>query len=253
MPENVYLQRAGGERARAALVAASVVSVALPILPFGGIIGYPLLLLSTLAHEMGHGLTALLVGLDFDSFRLFADGSGVALIGGQAGRLSLAATAAGGLTGPAVVGALLFWLSARPRLAQRALMISGVLLVIACVLVVRNVFGFVFIGAVGGSLLFVGFRFGVGIAQFTAALLAVQMALSVFSRADYLFTRTAMTSAGPMPSDVEQIADLLFLPYWFWGLVCGAISVGVLVVGLAAFWKNSKTSSQDSGPLTSVI
>ncbi len=251
--DQVYLQQAGGTRARAVLVAASAVSVLLPFLPFGGIVGYPLLLLSTLAHEMGHGLAALLVGLDFDSFRLYADGSGVAMIGGQAGRLSRAATAAGGLTGPAVAGALMFWLSSRPRHAQPARMISRVVMVIAFVLVVRNVFGLVFVGAVGGSLFFVGFRFGVGIAQFTAALLAVQMALSVFSRADYLFTRTAMTSAGAMPSDVAQIAELLFLPYWFWGFVCGAISVGVLVLGLSAFWKNSKVPSQDPGSLNSVI
>ena len=86
-------------------------------------------------------------------------------------------------------------------------------------------------------------RFGTGIAQFTAALLAVQMALSVFSRADYLFTKTAMTSAGAMPSDVAQLADLLFLPYWFWGVVCGAISVGVLVSGLSAFWKHTGAQS----------
>ena len=71
--DQVYLQQAGGTRARAVLVAASAVSVLLPFLPFGGIVGYPLLLLSTLAHEMGHGLAALLVGLDFDSFRLYAD------------------------------------------------------------------------------------------------------------------------------------------------------------------------------------
>jgi hypothetical protein len=211
-----------------------------PFLPFGGIVGYPILLLSTLAHEMGHGLTAMVVGLEFDSFRLYADGSGVAMIGGRAGGLSRAAAAAGGLIGPAVVGGFLFWLSARARFAKFALMALGALMIAACVLVVRNVFGLVFVGAAGASLFYIGRRFSPGIAQFTVALLAVQMALSVFSRADYLFTNTAMTGAGAMPSDVAQLADLLFLPYWFWGLVCGAISVGVLVSGLSAFWKTSK-------------
>ena len=192
---------------------------------------------------MGHGLTATLVGLEFDSFRLYADGSGVAMIGGAAGRLSRAATAAGGLIGPAVAGAFLFWLSARARLAQIALMAFGALMIAACVLVIRNVFGFAFVGAMGGSLFYMGRRFAAVIAQFTVAVLAVQMALSVFSRADYLFTKTATTGAGAMPSDVAQLADLLFLPYWFWGVVCGAISVGVLVLGLSAFWKRSKAQS----------
>ena len=241
----VDLRQADGARARAVLAAATAVCIVVPFLPFGGIVGYPILLLSTLAHEMGHGLTAMLVGLEFDSFRLYADGSGVAMIGGHAGRLSRAATAAGGLTGPAVAGALLFWLSSRARLAPIALMVFGALMLAACVLVIRNVFGLAFVGAMGGSLFYIGMRFGTGIAQFTAALLAVQMALSVFARADYLFTQTAMTSAGAMPSDVAQLADLLFLPYWFWGVVCGAISVGVLVLGLSAFWKHSKAQVAD--------
>ena len=231
-----------GARARAVLAGATAICILTPFLPFGGFIGYPILLLSTLAHEMGHGLTAMLVGLEFDSFRLYADGSGVAMIGGG-GRLSRAATAAGGLIGPAVAGALLFWLSARARLAQIALMACGALLLLACALVIRNVFGLIFVGAAGLSLVYVGKRFGTGIAQFVTAVLAVQIALSVFSRADYLFTRTAMTSAGAMPSDVAQLADLLFLPYWFWGVVCGAISAGVLALGLSAFWKHSKTQS----------
>ena len=177
----VDLRQADGARARAVLAAATAVCIVVPFLPFGGIVGYPILLLSTLAHEMGHGLTAMLVGLEFDSFRLYADGSGVAMIGGHAGRLSRAATAAGGLTGPAVAGALLFWLSSRARLAPIALMVFGALMLAACVLVIRNVFGLAFVGAMGGSLFYIGMRFGTGIAQFTAALLAVQMALSVFA------------------------------------------------------------------------
>ncbi len=119
----------------------------------------------------------------------------------------------------------------------------------ACALVIRNVFGLAFVGAVGVSLFYVGRRFGARVAQFTAALLAVQMALSAFSRADYLFTKTAMTSAGAMPSDVAQLADLLFLPYWFWGVVCGTISVGVLGLGLSRFWKHSKAQSLGSVPV----
>ena len=49
--------------------------------------------------------------------------------------------------------------------------------------------------------------------QTALLLLAVQLALSVFSRGDYLFTNVALTSAGPMPSDVAVMSDALFLPY----------------------------------------
>ena len=48
---------------------------------------------------------------------------------------------------------------------------------------------------------------------------------------DYLFTE----STGVGPSDVDQMADALLLPYWFWGIVCGAISVAVLMMGMRSF------------------
>ena len=64
------------------MTGATAVGILAPLLPFGGVVGYPILLLSTVAHEMGHGLTAMFVGLEFDSFRLYADGSGVAMLTG---------------------------------------------------------------------------------------------------------------------------------------------------------------------------
>ena len=64
-------------------------------------------------------------------------------------------------------------------------------------------------------------------AQVALVFLAVQLSLSVFSRSDYLFT--------PGTSDVGAIESALFLPYWFWGAVCGGFSVVVLAIGAFAF------------------
>jgi hypothetical protein len=55
--------------------------------------------------------------------------------------------------------------------------------------------------------------------------------LSVFSRGDYLFTDVARTQNGAMPSDVANMANALFLPYWFWGAACGLFSVAMLALG----------------------
>ena len=67
--------------------------------------------------------------------------------------------------------------------------------------------------------------------------LAVQLALSVYSRGDYLFTRAAVSSAGIGPSDVAVMAAALFLPYWFWGALCGALSLLLLYAGARAFFR----------------
>ena len=62
--------------ARQVFLGSVVLTLLLAVVPFGEIVGYPLFLLSTLAHEMGHGLAALLTGGHFASLELYADGSG---------------------------------------------------------------------------------------------------------------------------------------------------------------------------------
>ncbi len=113
--------------------------------------------------------------------------------------------------------------------------IGAALCVIALVLV-RNPFGLVFTLLLGSVLLLVALRVPRA-SQTVVILLAVQLALSVFSRSDYLFTRTALTGAGPMPSDVAVMAAALFLPYWFWGAACGVLSLICLLLGVKLYFR----------------
>ena len=84
------------ERARLALVASVIVTVLLYVVPYGYMLAYPLMLLSTLVHEMGHGVAALLVGGSFHQFQMWVDGSGVAMWSAEPSRWRLAVVAAGG-------------------------------------------------------------------------------------------------------------------------------------------------------------
>ena len=84
--------------------------------------------------------------------------------------------------------------------------------------------------------LFAGRRLSPERAQWVIVFLGVQLALSVFSRASYLFTRGVTNPTGVFPSDVMQMQNALFLPYWFWGLVCGGFSVLVLIYGVRTCW-----------------
>lgn len=221
--------------AAAALVLSVAVTAILYFVPYGEYAAWPLLLLSTLAHELGHGLTALALGGNFESFFLWSDGSGMALYSGAFGRLARAAVGAGGLVGPALLAALLFLAGRRGDWSRWALVALGAGLALAEVLVVRNPFAWVFVGAVAGALLAVGLKANGPVAQLAAVFLAIQLSLSVFSRGDYLFTDTARTAQGNGPSDVAQIAQALFLPYWFWGALLGALSAASLCLGLWSF------------------
>lgn len=232
------------ERTQTFLVLSIVVTVVLYLVPYGRTIGYPLVLLSTLAHEMGHGIAAIFIGGHFDEFRMWSDGSGVARwLGSDVGRFGRAFVAAGGLVGPAVAAAVGFWLARSERRARAGLWVFGVGLLVALVLVVRGVFGMFFVSAFAVLCIFLAAKAKPWLGQVTVVFIAVQMALSVFSRGDYLFTDKAQTSAGPMPSDVAQMADALWLPYWFWGALCGAVSVVVILVGLRAFFKGTQNKA----------
>ena len=145
--------------------------------------------------------------------------------------------AGAGLVGPALTAAGLFLLAKRARMARVAMIVIGLALVLALVMVIRNVFGGIFVGLVAAASLGIGLKATPQTAQLSVIFIGVQLALSVFSRSDYLFTDVARTSAGAMPSDAAQIANALVGPYWLWGGIAGLISMAVLAGGLWGFLK----------------
>ena len=118
---------------------------------------------------------------------------------------------------------------------RRARGTAAVGLALALALFVRNPFGIFFTSAVVLLTGWVVVRCKASTAQMSAVFLSVQLALSVFSRGDYLFTESANTAAGLMPSDVAHMAHLPGGPYWMWGIICGAFSVLVLTIGATFF------------------
>lgn len=225
--------------ARYSLIFGVITTVLLYTVPALGVLAWPLMLLSTLAHELGHGLTALLIGGEFQSFKMHHDGSGVATTAWPDTAMNQAAVAAGGLLGPAVMGALGLYMARTPQRARVALGVNAVMLGLALGLVVRNLFGFVFVGGLAALTGLIAWRARPAVSQLVLVFGSLQLALSVFSRADYLFTPLAQTASGPMPSDVAQLAEALWLPYWFWGAVCGLVSVLVIVLGLGAYLRGA--------------
>lgn len=232
-------------RARLTLLISVAITIALYAIPYGDTIAYPLLLISTLVHELGHGLAGIVAGGNFDSFVMSSDGSGYAVTSGAFSDLEGAFIAAGGLVGPAV-GAVFCLLFARRSLTARYCMAAvGFLLVLAELLVVRNAFGLVFVGVLAAVCLTLAFKASAQLVQLALVFLGVQLALSVYSRSDYLFTPVARTANGTSPSDAQAIANAIGIgPYWFWGGLCGAFSVVVLLVGGWYFLRGGARTSR---------
>ncbi|MBK7828339.1 M50 family metallopeptidase [Nannocystis sp.] len=225
-------QVAATRRARTVLLWSVGLALLLPRIPVLAVLAVPLMWLSTVAHELGHGLTALALGGRLEHFVIRPDGSGTAFTSTSGGDVVGALVSAGGLLGPAIVAGLWFVLGRRPAAARVCLGLFGAGLVAAAVLVADPGFSQAYLGVVGGLALLAAALVSAAWTQFILVFLAVQLALSVFTRGDYLFTAVAESSAGAMPSDVAVMARHLGGPFWLWGLACGLVSLAVLLAGL---------------------
>ncbi len=231
-------------RARWVLLGSAALTFGLYLIPYGHYVAYPLLLISTVVHELGHGIAAVLMGAEFDRFLMWSNGSGVAYHTSVDGAFGSAFISAGGLCGPAVAAAACFAAGRTPVWSKRVLAAFGLALALAMLLVVRNGFGLFFVGGLATICLVIALWARAEVSQLAIVFLGVQLALSVYSRGDYLFMQYADTTMGKMPSDTQQMANAMGLPYWFWGGLCAAFSAAVLVGG---FWSYLRGAGKPAG------
>ena len=213
------------------LLIAGVIVIALPALPFGNYLIYPFVILTTWFHEMGHGLTALLMGQDFDRLMIFANGSGVAesYVASDASVFTHAAIAAGGPLGPSIAGAALIMASAHRKLWRPALWAVAAAIFASTMIYVRSPVGYAVLPLVGATLALIAWRASDGLTRFTLQFLGVIAAMSMLSDFDYLFTEQAVIAGTPMLSDTGQIEAALALPHWVWAILLtltSAVMVG---------------------------
>jgi hypothetical protein len=222
-------------RQRVALLAAVALgSVLLWQTALGSLLLYPFTILATWFHEMGHGLAAMLSGRGFERLLIFADGSGLAesLRPGDGYRLTDALVAASGPLGPAVAGAALIVASRSPAATRAALAVLGAALVASTIIWVRSPTGWLVLPALGAAIAALALRGPPPWQGFVIQLLGVQAAISAWRQLDYLFSRGGNVGGAPHRSDTGAIADVLFLPYWFWG---AAISAAILALLWGSF------------------
>ena len=200
-------------------------------LPGRGVILYPLMLFDTMVHEMGHGLTSLLLGGRLEKLEVFSDGSGLAWTAVAPGWRQ-AAVSAGGLLAPPFLAAFAFGAAQSARAARAWVLGMGVFL-LGCLLVfVRGGMAWPFVLAIALVLLAIGLRARAQLVQVATLVLALELSVLTYSRSDYLFVYSAVINGASHKSDVGKIADTLGLPYWFWGSLIGLFSA--LLIGLEA-------------------
>jgi hypothetical protein len=208
------------------------------VLPWLGPLAYPFRLLTTIVHELGHGLAAMLTGGSFLRFVVFPNGSGLAYTAGGNPWLIIPA----GYLGAALFGAALIMLGRSPQVSRATLALLGGAL---SLLTLRYALPAVFSSSVfsGMLTLVAGLGFGallIGVAWKLAAawslallnLLAFAVGLSAIGDLTTLF-RITTTPAGAALSDAHAMAQLSGIPAIFWAVAWVTIAVALLG---AAFW-----------------
>ena len=203
------------------LILAGVLITMLPQLPLGNYVIYPFVILTTWFHEMGHGLTAIAIGWDFERLAIYPDGSGVAesySIGGRSA-LGEALVAAGGPLGPSMVGALLILATRKHKWWRPALYVLAGAIALSVLIWVRSLVGLVVLPLIAAALVGIALRAGPGLTRFALQFLGVLAALSMFRDWDYLFSENAVIGGRQMLSDTGAMEAALWLPHWVWAIL----------------------------------
>ena len=225
------------------LIGAAIATVMLWQVPLGRYVLYPFSILATWFHEMGHGLTAIAMGGNFERLMLFPSGAGLAYHSGNLwfGPFGRAVVSAGGLLAPSLAGMVLLRLStARLPRVQLGLLLLGFSLLLSALLWVRTLFGIVMVIALGVAIATIPLYAPRWMQYFAVQFLGVQACISSFQHIDYLFTeRVSVGGRGLQYSDTGVIAQQLLLPYWFWGALLAVISLIFLALGLRSVMRQS--------------
>lgn len=220
------------------LMAAVFVTLVLWQLPFGYYLLYPFTILATWFHEMGHGLTAILLGGSFYELILEPNGSGFARMEGPFlfGPVGEALISANGPLGPALVGAGLVLASRSDKTTRTCLMLLSGAIFLSLLIWVRSPTGWAVLPIIGGLI--------AGIANFgkpwmralTIQFLGLQAFLSMFLQWDYLFSYGFVKGGQEMLSDTGQMSASLGLPYWIWAGIILFIAAWLLTSSLKAVY-----------------
>jgi Peptidase M50B-like len=232
------------------LVFASLLTLALWFIPFAGLITYPIRLLVTYIHEIGHAVAALVTFGGVNRVALDWNGSGVTFTQGGLGMLI---SSAGYLTTTVYGSGLLLFLR-RQRNARVAAIGTGVLLLLITALFGGNIVAWLAGLVFGGGCLLLGLKGKPRLVHFCMSFLAVQCLLNAFYDLRTVLYLSAFDPA--FPTDARNMSEATggILPPVVWA--AGWLLLSIVVVGgtLLLYYRSlSERASLAEGSLPSMI
>ena len=221
----------------------AIVVIAIWQLPYLGWVQYPFILLGTWFHEMGHGVTSLILGGTFEFLEIYKNGGGVAYanLGNSylPSNLATAIMAAGGLLGPAIIGSILIAAAKYHKSSMILLRLLVGVIILSLLLWIRSFWGLIVMSAYVFVLLGIMYLKNRKLEVITILFLGLQCILSTYLQIDYLLTKQFERNGAVQKSDTQVIAENTFGVYWLWALVIIFFS-GIILWKSFKFYFNRK-------------
>lgn len=181
----------------------------------------------TIAHEGGHALVALLTGRKLRGIRLHSDTSGLTLSAGRPTGPGMILTLLAGYVAPPLIGLAGAGLLGGNRITL--LLWVAVALLLAMLVMIRNVFGVVSLLVTGGVVLAVSWYAS---PQVQAAFAYTGVWFLLLGGVRPVVELQRLRSRGRLPeSDADQLAGLTHLPAIFWVTVFAVVNLLTLAAG----------------------
>lgn len=182
----------------------------------------------TIAHEGGHALVALLCGRQLQGIRLHSDTSGVTVSKGRPDGIGMILTVAAGYITPSLVGLAGILILNVDHIT--ALLWISILLLLAMLFLIRNLYGVISIVVTGGVVFLVSWFTP---PEVQGAFAYVFTWFLLFSGVRPVVELQSQRSRMPSPSsDADQLARLTGLPGTLWVLFFGVVNIAVLALGM---------------------
>ncbi|MET1071634.1 MAG: M50 family metallopeptidase [Umezawaea sp.] len=181
----------------------------------------------TIAHEGGHALFALLSGRRLSGITLHSDTSGVTVSRGRTTGFGMVLTGFAGYVAPSLLGLGGAVLVAAEQI--RPLLWVSTALLVAMLVMIRNVFGVISVVVTGGIVFAVSW-FASQPVQDAFGYLVCWFLLLGGVRPVWELQRKRVRGRAPS-SDADQLARLTGVPGTLWVLVFGAVALACLYFG----------------------
>lgn len=200
-------------------------------IPYIKYILYPFTIYSTWIHELCHGLAAILAGGSIDKLLIFPDTSGLAYTAVPSNRRGFVASA--GYQGTAVIGCFLLLLRRTKRGPRSGTMTISFLMVISCLLWIRNIFGFIFIFVMGVLLIACAWKLPSTYIRNVYIVLAVTCSLNAITSVHNLFGASYTVNGQDRTStDAHTMADIKGGNYLSWAILWLILALILTILGI---------------------